>query len=326
MKLLPNKKLILPLALIALLFLGQQSFAQITRSFTIVPPGIEMSVDPGGYREGTMKVINDSSETLSFTANIKDFIVNDENGTPNILPTGTLDNKYAASSWIGITPSQFTIAPHSKQDLNYYIQVPSDARPGGHYAAVVYKPNTAGSVQGTGATVSTQIGTLFYVGVNGNIKEGANILKFITNAFQEYGPVKLTTQIQNNGDLHVKPIGSVTLYNIFGQRVDTKGLPEHNIFPGGGVRNYENTVGSKIMIGPYTAKLLASYGVKNNLPLSAAVTFWVFPWKIALLLVLVIIAAILGYKYMNRKGKTGKDSQPETKEPSEAPHEPTTTS
>ena len=45
-----------------------------------------------------------------------------------------------------------------------------------------------------------QVGTLFYVTVNGPITENATVSKFFANPFQEYGPVKVLTQIKNMGD------------------------------------------------------------------------------------------------------------------------------
>ncbi len=320
MKKLPNNKLGIFLILTgALLILSQISHAQTAlRTFTIVPPAVEKALNPGERTEGILKVINDSEETLVFTVTMRDFVVEDSKGTPKFLPQNSLDNRYSAANWIAVSPTTFSLLPHKRQELNYFIQVPGNARPGGHYAAVVYKPASGGNIQGSGSSVSTQIGSLFYVGVNGDIKESASILSFLSKSFQEYGPVSMAAKIKNNGDLHIKPQGNISVYNFLGQRVDLKGLPENNIFPGGVVRDYQQNVGSKIMVGPYTAKLLASYGKNNNLPLTAAFTFWVFPWRLVLLLVLIIIAAVLGYLYIQR-GKN-KDITP----PKEGKEEPET--
>ena len=320
-----NKKAIIPLILallILLIFVAVKVNAQEKRTMTIVPPTVSVTIDPGGKSEGVLKVINDSEETLIFTAIMRDFIVEDSIGTPKILPPDMLsDKRFSASNWIAVYPSNFTIEPHQKQELNYYLQTPPDARPGGHYAAIIYTPDTTGGTQGSGASVNAQIGTLFYVGINGPITEKAEVSKFFANPFQEYGPVNIQAQIKNLGDLHIKPKGNITVTNLFGGKVAELALDEQNIFPGGIARDYENSFGKGFLIGPYTAKLVASYGKDNNLPLMATVTFWIFPWKITLVVILLVIAIILGTKYMKKrnKGKSEKKDNTPVEQTTETP-------
>jgi hypothetical protein len=305
-------------SLVGLLFVSLATTvkAQTQRTMTIVPPSVATNLNPGGSSEGKLKVVNDSDTPLTFTAIMRDFVVEDAEGTPKIMPPDSIiDKRFSASKWVAIYPSTFTVAPHEKQELNFYIQVPNDARPGGHYAAVVYTPGAEGGPQGSGASVSTQVGTLFYVGVNGPITEKAEIIKFFTNPFQEYGPVKISTQIRNLGDLHIKPNGTIMVSNVFGGKVAELKVEGRNIFPGGIVRDYENTFNKNFLIGPYTAKFTGTYGKESNLPLVASVTFWVFPWKITLIIILIIVAIILGRKYMNKK-KGKKIEEPKVEEKS----------
>lgn len=269
--------------------------AQEVRTFTIVPPTVVQTLDPGSRAEGVMKLINDSSETLTFSVSVNDFVVEDTKGTPNLLPSNALSKKFSAASWIGVTPDTFTIEPHQKQTLNYYLQIPQDAKPGGHYAAAVYKPVALAGLQGTGASVQTQLGTLFYVSVNGPVSESALVSKFFANKFMEYGPVKILLQIKNLGDLHIRPTGYISISDLFGRTIKTEKIFESNIFPTA-ARDYENAFGQKIMVGRFKASLLASYGKENNLPLIATVYFWVFPWKLILIVILVIVALFLGLK------------------------------
>lgn len=290
----------------AILGLALKIHAQETvRTITIVPPAVEQNVNPGDIREGKLKVVNDGNEPLTFNATIRDYVVEDNHGTPLILPPNTLSNKYSGAAWVGVTPYSFTVPPHQRQELNYYLQVPLDAKPGGHYAAVVYEPTKTLGVEGTGTGVNTQIGTLFYFNVAGQITEQASVIKFFTKAFQEYGPIKITTEILNNGDLHIKPRGSIVLKNMLGQKVEEKALEEHNIFPARSLV-FENVFGKKFMMGKYTAQLLATYGKNNNQTLTALVTFYVFPWKAATVTLLVLIIIILLALLFTKRKKNRK--------------------
>ena len=291
-----------------------QVHAQSVRTMTVSPPRVEVKLDPGGTSEGVIKIINDSAEPLTFDVLMQDFVVDNNQGVPNILPPDALSNEYSASTWIGLDTQQITVPPRTRQELSYYIQVPQDARPGGHYAAVVYSPAVPdGSDEGSGATVTSQIGTLFYITVNGPITEKADVTLFDADRFNEYGPVDVTTQIRNMGDNHIRPRGYITISNMFGKHSYTAPLLERNIFPGGQGVNYENKFGTRFMFGRYKAELLGSYGSQNNLPLTASFYFWVIPWKLIVAIFLLITAVVLGALYVkkNKKGPRKPEATPE---------------
>lgn len=292
-------------------------FAQETnaRSITIVPPAADFKINPKDTTEGILKVVNNSSNKLTFKVQVKDFVVEDSVGTPHILPDDTLSQKYSASSWIAVSPDTFTVEPGKTQQLNYYVQVPADARPGGHYAAIVYEPQEAIGVQGTGTGVETHLGTLFYVRVNGDIVENATVKKFEPeHKVSEYGPVTINTQIGNYSDTHIRPVGTVSVKNLLGQVVFTQALEEHNIFPEA-VRDFQNSVGKKLMMGVYFAELRATYGTSNNLTLFASTNFFVFPWKIMAVVTLAVVAIILLIIFMRRRRKSRHSPAPETQVP-----------
>lgn len=283
------------------------AFAQLAstgRTITITPPSLTLTVNPGDKSEGRLGLINDSSEDILFSVYVFDMIVTDNHGTPEILPAGTIqNNKYSASSWMGVDNPTLLVKANSRADINYYVQVPSDAGPGGHYAAVLYRPKRIETTKGSGAAINEQLATLVYFDVAGTIKESALVKSFKAPLFSEYGPVKLTAEVTNNGDTHIQPKGTMSVKNMLGKVIATKDIPDGRIFPGGISRLYEQTIGKKWMIGRYEASFTAMYGRSNNLPLVATVAFWVFPWKLALLIVALLVAAILGWLYMRKSKK-----------------------
>lgn len=302
-----------------LVFIVQTALAQQSpRSIVISPPTIEHTLNPGERAEGILKVTNNGSTDLTFSANVHDFIVEDKNGTPTILTTDVLSEKYSGASWIAVTPNTFIVPAGSTKEINYFLQVPLNAAPGGRYAAAIYEPTDIIQVEGTGAGVNTQLGSLFYITVAGDITENAEVTLFTIPSFSEYPPVNVTTEIKNNSDIHVKPSGNIVIKNMFGQEISRQEFSGGNIFP-------ETTLAyvnqffsdSKFKIGRYTAELSAIYGQNNNLPLSATVSFIIFPWKIALAATLVIaIAIIIFFLLRRKKNKKEKDHTEQTPTPS----------
>lgn len=307
------KKKILPIVILLFVvsIVSVATAQEVQRTYTVINPAVAHTLKPGQTTEGVTKVINQSNVSLTFKLNVQDYIVTDTKGTPNFLPPDTLNNKYSAAAWIGVTPSTFILKPGATQVINYFIQIPLDAKPGGHYAGIVYAPTTKAQEQATGGTVNTQVGSLFYLNVSGPINEKAKVSKFSTNSFTEYGPVKILTQIKNMGDLHTSPKGIITVTGLLFK--ESSDLISQNIYPET-ARDFENSFGSTLMLGRYKAELIGSYGQENNLPLVATIYFWVFPWKLAVIIVLVIVAVALGTLYYKKHKKNGPKAPQEPKE------------
>lgn len=297
------------LAIIAQTVLAQEA---PPRSIVISPPTIEHTLNPGERAEGILKVTNNGNTDLTFSANVHDFIVEDKNGTPTILTEDLLSDKYSGASWIAVTPSTFTVPAQTTKEINYFLQVPLDAAAGGRYAAAIYEPIDLIQVDGTGAGVNTQLGSLFYITVAGPVTESAEVISFHAPSFSEYPPVAVTTEIANNSDVHIKPSGNIVIKNMFGQEIARQDFTGGNIFPEASLL-YTNQffTDSNFKIGRYTAELSAIYGQNNNLPLTATVSFIIFPWKIALAAALVVaIAIVIFFLLKRRKNKKENHTVP----------------
>jgi hypothetical protein len=284
------------LALVLGLHFTRQANAQTTRGFVVSPPTIQFELEPGARAEKVIKVTNNSAEATEFVVNIQDFIVTDSKGTPELLPEGVLpDNKYAASTWATVLPDRFTIQPGQSKTTTLYLQVPGDARPGGKYVSVAFRPQTAGMPESSGAKINTVIGALVYLTVEGDITEKAQITQFSAPNFSEYGPIPFKTEVLNLGDLHINPKASVEVKDMLGRKVYSYALDNINIFPGTS-RVYQNSWETKWLFGRFTASITGYYG-QSNLPLTAIASFWVIPYKLitAILLAVAIVVTITFY-------------------------------
>lgn len=289
-------------------FIHKVNAQEAVRTFTISPPTVQLELNPGESAEGTLKITNDGVTSLNFNTSIRDFIVTSEDGTPEILPVNAIEGKYSGASWVAIYPNQIYVSPKQKTEFKYYIQVPSNARPGGHYAAVIYTPTTnTGSDNGSGAAVNTSVGSLFYITVKGPVTENATITKFDTKNLWESAPEILTTEIKNLSDIHISPKGTIKVKNMIGQQSEVVAFPKSNIFPGA-TRGYHTNIGKGFMLGRYTADLNLTYG-KDNKALMATTSFWVIPWKIILVIIVAIIV-IVGIVIFIKKRRGSKHNEP----------------
>ncbi|MDD5551687.1 MAG: hypothetical protein PHI88_00795, partial [Candidatus Pacebacteria bacterium] len=146
----------------------------------------------------------------------------------------------------------------------------------------------------SGATINPKIGSLLLVSVSGPIEEDVQVKDFSVPGFISRGPVPLVLRLLNEGTVHEKPTGVITVTDIFGNEVAKVNVPQKNVLPGA-VRKVETQLKNQWLWGiRYRATLSGSYGSQNT-PLTASVDFWAFPWQIALpaLIVLIIVVWII---------------------------------
>lgn len=291
----PNKKKItnILLLIICFAFIKLPVQAQSSLGISAIPPRVFVDdATPGSVITKTIKVRNESAQTQVITVSTKDFIVQDNEGTPIFLDDtiGPDQNRWAASLWLQVSPTSIKLEGGETKSLVLTAIIPDDATPGGHYAAIFYTPDTNSTISGTGSAITTNVGSLVYISVPGDIQQNARIEKFTAPSFSEFGPIDFNSTIQNLSDIHITPVGSITIKNWLGGKTADLPLETLNIFPQTS-RDYQNTLDRKWLFGRYQAQLTAAYGTTGQ-ALLATLYFWVIPWRLLILIAVAIIIII----------------------------------
>lgn len=276
--------------------------AQNTVFLTVSPARQEITVNPGEELLINVRYYNRNDYPVSGIIKVADFIIEGKEENIKIMEdVFQVSSKYSSSTWFSLPFNNPTIAVEDKITIPIKINVPSDASPGGHYVSIYFEPVVkdfnSGNENKTVMTISSRIVALVYLKVAGQISEKASLSNFSCADFLEHGPITVETGVLNSGDYHIRPNGVITLSNIFGGFVDQKIIKEKNIFPGT-IGSYKYDLGKRWMIGRYKLNLAISYGEKGQ-ALHRIVYVWIFPWKIAILIVLTVIILffIINHQY-----------------------------
>lgn len=284
------------------LLVAPHSLAQMATGISAIPPRLDITVNPGEAITKEIKVRNESKTEKFFNTDVNDFIVTGDNGTPIMVENNqSEDNRWAASNWIQVSPSQFKLKAGETRSLIVTIIAPTNALAGGHYAMILHSPAAENTLNNNGSAVETKVGTLAYITVPGDIKQDAKITTFTGPSFVEYGPIDFKTTIQNLSDIHITPAGSVTITNMFGGKTAQLSLTETNIFPYTS-RDYQNQLGKKWLFGRYKAQVNAAYGTAGGV-VAATLFFWVMPWRFILLSGTTIALIVVIVLLLKKKGK-----------------------
>ncbi len=306
-----NKTLILIAAAVFILSFST-AYSQSSLTLSVAPARQLLTVDPGKSTAVVVKFFNNSDAPISGNIKVADFIVEDKEGSPTFIEGPTsLSTRFAAAGWVKLALDKATLPANDKVSIQAKINVPPDAKPGGRYFAVYFEPTSAvpqeaETALGEGVSaVTPRVAALVYLRVSGPIEENANLIRFTTPTFLEYGPILVETEIVNLGNYHIKPQGIITLTNMLGQVKEEVKLNEENIFPDAS-RVYKSEIGSKWMLGKYTLNLTAPYGESGKV-ITGTTSIWLFPWRVAVAIifgVIIVIALItISWKNLTKKEK-----------------------
>ncbi len=292
--------------------------AQDSTSLGYSPSAVYPVLKPGETYSGKVSFWNTGDTSRKYDVLVRGIrSVNDQPGTA--IP---LDEKqdsldiYSASKWVEVDITSFELAPQTTVEVKYTLTVPSTALSGGYYASVmaIGEHVDTSDLTGSVSTASLLGGTVIIIRVEGGeaIQEQAKLLDFTTDSeYYIQGSTRFLTTLENSGNVHLFPTGTIRVKNIFGQQVaEIDFNPQKGTLLRSTTATFETdwidgfllNKNRWLLLGPVTAELVAVFASHNPgfSGISAQTTFWLLPWPVFLLPTL-IIAGISIRKYHKNK-------------------------
>jgi hypothetical protein len=311
----------LGMTFIFLFFAGFILLAPSARAISVSPAIVELTLKKGTSETGSVSIQNTEDETVSYGVSFSNFVAKGEEGQQDFVETNVV---FQDLDWITPQSDTVTLGPKQKIDFSYKIRAPKDARPGGHYVAMFLSKKTDDSTSGISAKVSSRIGILFFIRINGEVKENLKVESFRlvqgSDGLHRL-PVVFEARFQNLGNVHVTPQGDIVIRNIFGRvsaiiqlnpkgsrvltnsvrRVESQwkkedaydGRPTFGWF--GELKNEWRN----FAFGRYTAEMKGYYGESGS-PLSGTIRFWIVPWHLLTASALLIAAVLILIRIYSR--------------------------
>lgn len=312
MKKITTTALFLVIAFSALL--GNSAFAETTttansQALEIAPPVLTLTADPGETIKAKINLRDISNSTLLVTNEINNFTAAGEDGTPKIILDGSDDNNpYTLKNWI--TPlANITLEPKQIEEVTVTINVPADAAPGGYYGIIRFSGNPP-ELEGTGVSLSASLGSLIFLRVNGEVNEDVELVEFTTTdgnketSLFEFAPITFTQKIKNNGNIYEQPVGQIEITDMFSKVIAKVNVNiESKYVLSDTTRKFEQSldksnIGKKILFGKYTADLKIKYGLDNEYVINDSIVFWVIPYKLILICIIVTIIIFFIFRFV----------------------------
>lgn len=276
----------------------------------ISPVLVDLNATKGGSYSLKITVTNVTAQDLVLKGAVNDFKAKDETGNPEvILDDSETSSGFSFKKWVSL-PQNIPLKTKESKVVSVDVNVPADAEAGGHYGVVRFTGVPPGE-ENSNVSIAASVGVLVLARVDGTITESLKLKDFYVakgdkkTGLAQTGPLNIVERVQNDGNVHVKPEGTITVKNMFGSTVASLPIskPARNVLPDS-TRKFTQALNKKWLFGKYTARLEANYGYTNK-TLAGSFTFWVIPYKLILitLLTVVLLVVILrkGLKRYNQK-------------------------
>ena len=317
-------------AIFTLILLAPLTTAQNTSdgSFNLVVSPLPAAIEakPGMTVTTDLKLKNAGSATEKIKIDLMKFGAEGEDGTPKLLDIEPADEFI---KWVTFSENKFEAEPNVWKNIKMNIAVPADAAYGYYYAVVFSRDNVQPQPQK--ANLLGAVASLVLLNVDApGAKREAKLTEFsMPKKMYEFLPTEFTIRMQNSGNVHVAPRGNIFIY----KGGDNQGMLEVNqnkgfILPdafrkfdakwedGSPVYRIKTADGkvsldkngkqqsyldwdsfklSKLRMGKYTANITMVYNDgKYDVPVQGTVSFWVIPWRIIGVLLLIVILVLGG--------------------------------
>lgn len=286
------------------------------------PLPLNVITKPGQTVTADLRVKNNGTRPEVLKVELLKFGASGSTGRPQLMERDPQDQYF---DWISFSESNFTADPNVWKTIKMTIKAPKEAA-FGYYFAVLFSRAVPDRPTGNQSAVEGGVASLVLLNVDApGARREAKVAELVaTQKVYEFLPAKFSVKLRNSGNVHVAPVGTIFIKRGDAQVAaidfnDERGniLPAtdrifdlnwNDGFPsyvekGTGkdaTRSLEWDFGKieKLRFGRYTATLVAVYDDgQRDVPIEAVVSFWVIPWRILgviLLIVLLIGGGIWG--------------------------------
>jgi len=278
------------------------------------PLPLNVTTKPGVPVTADIRIKNNGAQPEQLKVQLLKFGANGDSGQPKIEDPSPNDIYF---NWVHFSEVNFDAEPNVWKTIHMTISPPKEAAFGYYYAVVFTRANpdkpTNGQSAFEGGVASL---VLLSVDAPGARREAQVVSLMATRKVYEFLPASFNVKLHNSGNLHVAPTGTMFIKRGNAQVAALDFNNERgNILPGtnrvfsldwsDGFPSYQDVkVGDKtkkalnwdfgkiqkLRFGRYTAQLVAVYDDgQRDVPVEAVVSFWVIPWRILGVILLITI-------------------------------------
>jgi hypothetical protein len=271
-----------------------------TDNFDIGPTLHRVEANPSETFSRTLQITNRSGEKDSFSFSVGNF----KGGYSGVDFLENEDIVYGAKDWIRLERDHFSLEHGERAFITVTVNVPANAVPGDNYAAVFLTRNLNDSdnkPKGQNINIVSRAAVLFVINVPGETTTSGSLKRFSSSDKIYYdGPFKFETAFENQGNVWLKPYGTIEIKSLTGKTVKTINIEPFKVYREATTLITHESQTNGLWPGRYSAVLTLNRGYEN-LTDTTTITFWFLPWRTILKYLAIIIFALVLVRVINKK-------------------------
>ena len=263
--------------------------AQAAANFSVSPQILDLKAVPRDILKNSVVLKNSTSQTLNLFLDVAD--INPSTGQEQTVEPTKADLTGSLASWI-LFPRILQLNAGESQSQELKIEVNLRAKPDTYHAAIlIYQGADRAEAQTRGPAATVQIN----LEVRDDGKENLQLAQFTSDKkIFIKPPASFTVAVNNIGNRPSIPQGSIIIYNSRGEEVVESAINEQGpvISPGQELKFQTSWLG-RFRFGKYKGLLRLDYGAGQPGTLQDTIFFWIIPWQILLVAVLILVLLVL---------------------------------
>lgn len=223
---------------------------------TISPLRSEINISPGTALDGILNITNYSEKPMSVGLSAEEFKVIDKKYDYGFMV------KTDTSGWLSFSNDSITLDPRQSKKVNYRVNVPLSAEPGGKYISLFATTAVEGEDQANNS--QQRVASLLYISVNTDILGAVSGVGKVISLSSPWLIVDGGTwivEMQNTGKAHFRSDYSVKIYDLLNREVAKANSGSSLILPNT-IREIIGNVPNINFPGLY--KIKYSFGLNNS--------------------------------------------------------------
>ena len=276
------------------------------QTISVSPTLFQITATPAQVWQSEIRVINVNEYDLTIYPQVVNFAPQGEAGKGDLIPVFAEETKgKTLAEWISISSEGIVVPKQQTVAIPFSVTVPSDAAPGGHYAAILVGTKPPVAEAGHAQVQTAQFVTsLFFAKVAGDVLESGSIREFRTEEMLLPKPAAtFELRFENTGNVHLQPQGDITIYNMWGE--DRGVIPINhqthfgNVLPQSIRKFVFSWEGEAALfdIGRYKAIATLGYGDEQKNFVTSTTYFWIIPFKQILIFGVVFFGVVWFFSF-----------------------------
>ncbi len=269
----------------------------------VAPPLLDLEVQARDVITKDITIKNQTDHKIYVYATVNEIAVDDSGDIKEFVPPVMDAREKAITSWVEISRARIELDAGQEAVVPLTIRIHPYAEPGEYHAFIGMVSEFNRPLAEAKALRGDADGVILKVSLQDKSSDSLRIVSYLINRFivNDAGRA-MTLTLKNEGTKTSVPAGEIIFYNSRGEEVSSIGFNSNNesIEPGA-EKIFSVTVPFEDKLGRFKANATVRYGMDGQSTIFDTVQFYMIPYKLLIIFVLLIVLFSVFVTYLLRR-------------------------